>query len=50
MKQLRVYFLAALCLLLVWAAHAGEVITETFKSEAIGRDYKYTGYLRVSVL
>lgn len=45
MKQLRVYFLAALCLLLAWAAHAGEVITETFKSEAIGRDYKYTVYL-----
>ena len=40
MKQLRVYLLAALCILMVCASHAGEVITETFKSEAIGRDYK----------
>jgi enterochelin esterase-like enzyme len=27
------------------AATAGEVFTETFRSEAIGRDYKYTIYL-----
>jgi enterochelin esterase-like enzyme len=41
------HFLCSLFLLAVCAttASAGEVFTETFRSEAIGRDYKYTVYL-----
>lgn len=40
-KILMGLFYLALCAL----SHAGEIVTETFRSEAIGRDYKYTVYL-----
>ena len=39
-------FVVALALFAVaLAAQAGQVFTETFRSEALGRDYKYTIYL-----
>jgi enterochelin esterase-like enzyme len=45
MKMIRQWLLAAVLAATALAATAGEVFTETFKSEAIGRDYKYTVYL-----
>jgi len=45
MKQLRAACLTLLGLALAALAQAGEVFLETFKSDALGRDYKYTVYL-----
>jgi enterochelin esterase-like enzyme len=45
MKHLRLLALFVCALLLASAARAGEIVLEAFKSEAIGRDYKYTVYL-----
>jgi enterochelin esterase-like enzyme len=45
MRRLSVYLLLACGVLFSALASAGEVFLETFKSEAIGRDYKYTVYL-----
>jgi enterochelin esterase-like enzyme len=45
MRRLFLYLSGLLLLALSTAASAGEVFTETFRSEAIGRDYKYTIYL-----
>jgi enterochelin esterase-like enzyme len=45
MRSLRHGCLIVVALFCAFAAQAGEVFTETFKSQAIGRDYKYTVYL-----
>jgi enterochelin esterase-like enzyme len=45
MRPIRLPLLVFLCLAISAWAHAGEVFLETFRSEAIGRDYKYTIYL-----
>ncbi len=45
MKHLRLLGFFICALVLASAARAGEIVLETFKSEAIGRDYKYTVYL-----
>ena len=45
MQRVRYYLLCFLYLAVSASACAGEVITEVFRSEAIGRDYKYTVYL-----
>lgn len=45
MQSLRFSLLILFCLLTSAIAHAGDVFTETFRSAAIGRDYKYTVYL-----
>lgn len=45
MKSIRAWLLAVLGLAAASLAHAGEVFLETFKSEALGRDYKYTVYV-----
>ena len=39
------YALACVAIMLSASAFAGEVFLETFRSEALGRDYKYTVYL-----
>lgn len=45
MRGIRHQLLGLLILLIGAAAQAGEVFVETFRSQAIGRDYKYTIYL-----
>jgi enterochelin esterase-like enzyme len=45
MKTLKLLFTLCLIALLNQLAFAGDVFTETFRSEAIGRDYKYTIYV-----
>jgi enterochelin esterase-like enzyme len=45
MKTLKLFFTLCLVALLNQLALAGDVFTETFRSEAIGRDYKYTIYV-----
>ena len=45
MRFFRRYALAFLAIMLSAPALAGEVFLETFRSEALGRDYKYTVYL-----
>jgi enterochelin esterase-like enzyme len=45
MKTLRLFGLFIFALLLASTARAGDIVLETFKSDAIGRDYKYTVYL-----
>ena len=45
MHRLRIPLLLLLCLAFTALAQAGEVYLETFRSQAIGRDYKYTIYL-----
>ena len=39
------YVAACMAIMLSASAFAGEVFLETFRSEALGRDYKYTIYL-----
>jgi enterochelin esterase-like enzyme len=45
MKTLKLLFTLCLTALLNQLVFAGDVFTETFRSEAIGRDYKYTIYV-----
>ena len=45
MNRVRSGLLWLLLLAINAGALAGEVLTEVFRSEAIGRDYKYTVYL-----
>ena len=45
MKHIRAWLLAVLGLAGGTLAHAGEVFLETFQSEALGRDYKYSVYV-----
>ena len=45
MRFFRRYVLACVAIMLSASAFAGEVFLETFRSEALGRDYKYTVYL-----
>jgi enterochelin esterase-like enzyme len=45
MHRLRIPLFLLLCLAFTALAQAGEVYLETFRSQAIGRDYKYTIYL-----
>lgn len=45
MQVLRFSLFLVFCLVSSAFAHAGDVFTETFRSAAIGRDYKYTVYL-----
>jgi enterochelin esterase-like enzyme len=45
MKNLKLLIALCLTALLNQLAFAGDVFTETFRSEAIGRDYKYTVYV-----
>ena len=45
MRLSRQLVLACAAAMLSAAAFAGEVFLETFRSEALGRDYKYTVYL-----
>ena len=45
MRTIRGLIASTLLFLAAATAHAGQVFVETFRSEAIGRDYKYTVYL-----
>lgn len=45
LKKIRLILTFTLLLVISAAPNAGEVFTETFRSQAIGRDYKYTVYL-----
>ena len=45
MKHIQKFLIGLLYLTLSALSYAGEIVTETFRSEAIGRDYKYTVYL-----
>lgn len=45
MPLLRVYVFFFATLAISGLAHAGEILTETFRSETLGRDYKFTVYL-----
>lgn len=45
MQHIRKILICLFYLVACTLSHAGEVVTETFRSEAIGRDYKYTVYL-----
>ena len=45
MKSLRLFAVLCAALLCTALAQAGQVFLETLKSEALGRDYKYTIYL-----
>lgn len=45
MKSLRLFFAILIGLAFSALAQASEVFLETFKSAAIGRDYRYTVYL-----
>ncbi len=45
MKSLRMFAVLCAALLCTALAQAGQVFLETFKSAALGRDYKYTIYL-----
>jgi enterochelin esterase-like enzyme len=45
MQRLRYYLFCFLYVAVGGLAHAGEVVTESFHSDAIGSDYKYTVYL-----
>ena len=45
MNMLKKWVLSLLVLAVTSTAFAGEVFLETFRSQALGRDYKYTVYL-----